>query len=150
MPFLFTETGAVVLINLGPAGREPVMKIVLAEGRSDVRTALRALLEEDGSLRVVAEAVDADQVAGVLEASCPDLILLEWEICRKRSPRVLAEWAGLCPGIQIIAMSSDPKVGPQALAAGARAYVCKCDSPDRLLEAVREVQGLRGAPEREA
>ncbi len=127
------------------------MDIVLAEGRSTVRSALRALLDQHGSLRVVGEAADADQVAATLQGLCPDLLLLDWEICRKHSPALLAEWKGLCPGLQIVALSGDPTACPQALAAGACAFVSKGDPPDRLLEAIREGESLlQGATKREA
>jgi DNA-binding NarL/FixJ family response regulator len=112
------------------------MKIVVAERRVKVRMALRTLLEQDGSAQVVDEAVDAGELLEKVEACCPDLILLDWDLAHKRSQDMIAELRRLCPGVGIVALSGEPSACAQALAAGADAFVNKGDPPERLIEAL--------------
>jgi DNA-binding NarL/FixJ family response regulator len=66
----------------------------------------------------------------------PDLVLLDWEIAQKRESETLMALRKLIPGLKVIALSGNPEVNSLALEAGADAFVCKCDSPDRLLSIV--------------
>jgi DNA-binding response OmpR family regulator len=69
----------------------------------------------------------------------PDLVLLDWELTKKRSAEILLVLRKLTPGIKVIALSGNPEVSSLALKAGADAFVCKCDSPDRLLATMSTV-----------
>ena len=56
------------------------MQILLADNQPKVRFGLRVLLERQPGLKVVGEAVDAEDLLTQMEATCPDLILLGWEL----------------------------------------------------------------------
>ena len=101
---------------------------------------MHTLLKQSGPLHVIGEAVDAEQISERLRASCPDLLLLDWEICKKHTSGLLAEWKKLCPGVQILALSGNEGARAQALEAGAAAFVSMAEPPERLLEAIREIQ----------
>ena len=49
------------------------MRILLADGESNVRYGLRVLLEERSEFEVVGEAADAEDLLAQIEAACPDL-----------------------------------------------------------------------------
>jgi DNA-binding NarL/FixJ family response regulator len=66
----------------------------------------------------------------------PDLVLLDWEMTKKRASEILLALKEPQPGIKVVALSGNPEVSSVALEAGADAFVCKCDSVDRLLAAV--------------
>ena len=56
------------------------MRILLADDQPKVRFALRALLEQQPGLKVVGEAVNADDLVTQTQESCPDVLLLDWEL----------------------------------------------------------------------
>jgi DNA-binding NarL/FixJ family response regulator len=56
------------------------MRILLADGQSKVRFALRVLLECQPGVVVVGEAADAEDFLGQTEEICPDMVLLAWEL----------------------------------------------------------------------
>jgi two-component system response regulator DevR len=91
------------------------------------------LLEQEPNQRVVGEAASIDSLMALVSENRPDLVLLEWELTRRRFAEILLVLRNLIPGIKIIALSGNPEVRKLALEAGADAFVCKCDSPDRLL-----------------
>lgn len=122
------------------------MQILLADDQPKVRLALRVLLERQGGLRVVGEAVDAQDLLAQTEATCPDLVLLDWELpslaggdpSAGSGRGLLTALRGVCPDLFVIALSGRPEVRRAALEAGADAFVCKCDPPERLLAAIAD------------
>ncbi len=112
------------------------MRILVADQRSKIRSALRLLLEQEPNQRVVGEAANLDSLMTMVSENRPDLVLLEWELTKRRSDEVLLALRKLIPGIKVVALSGNPEVNSVALEAGADAFVCKCDPPDSLLAAV--------------
>jgi len=97
------------------------------------------LLERQRGLTVVGEAVDAHDLLAQIETTCPDLVLLDWELPGMAAPQLLSALRATCPGLSVIALSGRPEARRAALAAGASALVSKVDPPDRLLAAIRRV-----------
>lgn len=112
------------------------MRILLADDQSQVRFALRVLLEQQPGLEVVGEAADGESLLAKAGTQCPDLVLLDWELPRTVVSQLLPALRSACPGLLVIALSGQPEVRSTALAAGADGFVCKCDPPERLLEAI--------------
>ncbi|MCP4607511.1 MAG: response regulator transcription factor, partial [Planctomycetes bacterium] len=56
------------------------MRVLLAEGRPDVRSALRLLLEQESDLTIESEVTRVDDLLAQLEKRCVDLVLLDWEL----------------------------------------------------------------------
>jgi DNA-binding NarL/FixJ family response regulator len=115
------------------------MRIVLADDRPKTRYALRQLLARQPGLEVVGEATSAGELVAHLEAACPDLVLLDWELpglTRDGSP--VAQLRRLCPGLRVVILSGDIGAREVALAAGADAYVSKTNPPERLLAAIEK------------
>jgi two-component system nitrate/nitrite response regulator NarL len=113
------------------------MRILLADHRPKVRFALRALLERQPRLQVVGEASDTHQLFAQMGMSCPDLVLLGWELPGLTTLASLSPLREACPGLDVIALSGRPEARRAALAAGADEFVSKADPPDRLLAAIR-------------
>lgn len=112
------------------------MRILVSDHRSKIRSALRLLLEQEPKLRIVGEVSSIDSLMASVSENRPDLVLLDWEMIKKQDTEIPKVLRKLIPGIKIIAMSGNPEVNSLALKAGADDFVCKCDSPDRLLAAV--------------
>jgi two-component system invasion response regulator UvrY len=120
-----------------PACHEVVgLKILIADDQSEVRYALRGLIEQENDLFEVDEACDMDSLLSRIRDGKPDLILLDWELSNRGMADVVARIRRLMPGISIIALSSRPEAEKSAAAAGADAFVSKGDNSDRLLSAI--------------
>ncbi len=113
--------------------------MLLADDQPEVRRALTILLEQQPGLTVVGEAVDAHDLLIQMEPTCPDMLLLDWELPGMAAPQLLSALRATCPGLSVIALSGRPGARRAALAAGADAFVSKADPPDRLLAAIQRV-----------
>jgi DNA-binding NarL/FixJ family response regulator len=122
------------------------MQILLADDQAKVRSALRLLLEQEPGLSVVGEAAEAEELLAQVETTCPDLVLLDWELPGLRATNrvtnpercLLSALRARCPRMWVIALSGRPEARQAALAAGVGAFVSKGDSPERLLAALND------------
>jgi DNA-binding NarL/FixJ family response regulator len=112
------------------------MRILVAEGQPRVRFALRVLLARQAGCEVVGETENAEELLTQTEATCPDLVLLGWELPGLAACDMLAALRRVSPGVFVIALSGWPDARRAALNAGADAFVSKADPPERLLDAI--------------
>ncbi len=116
-----------------------MIRIVLADDQSLVRTGLRLILEADDDLEVVGEARDGSEAIELVRRTRPDVVLLD-----VRMPRV----DGLQAAREILVGNAPPRVVmlttfdvddyvTEALLAGASGYLLKDVEPDDLAAAVR-------------
>ena len=114
------------------------MRVLLADDRPKTRFALRLLLEQQAGIQVVGEAADAEELLVQAKATCPNVVLLDWELPNLTlDGSSLSSLRGVCSRVSVIALSGRPEMRMTALAAGADAFVSKADPPERLLAAVR-------------
>jgi DNA-binding NarL/FixJ family response regulator len=111
------------------------MRIMVADHLSKVRFALRTLLSRQPGVEVVGEAATAKELLAQVSASQPDLVLLHWRLYES-APDLLLSLQRVCPGLRVIVLSARSEAGQEALVAGAEAFVCKMDPPDKLLAAI--------------
>ncbi len=112
------------------------MRVLLAEGRSDVRSALRLLLEQESNVTIDSEVTKVDDLLKQLKKRCADLVLLDWELPGLKPENLLSSIREGCPELKVIAISGRPESRKNALGAGADMFVSKTDAPERLLEAI--------------
>lgn len=112
------------------------MRILLADDQPRIRFALRVLLERQPGLKVVGEAVNAEDLLTQAKATCCDLVLLGWELPGLAALGSLSALRRIRPDLFVVALSGRPEARRAALAAGADAFVSKVDPPDRLLAAI--------------
>jgi len=109
------------------------MRILLADDQTRVRFALRVLLERQTGFEIVGEVVDAEALLARVVVACPDVVLLDWELADLAAGDSLSTLRKICPDLAVVALSGRLEARSEALAAGADAFVCKCDPPERLL-----------------
>lgn len=113
------------------------MRVLLADERAKVRSAVRLLLEEQTDMDVLGEAMDATGLLDWISATCPDVVLLDWELPGAEPENLVSDIRRGCSGVHVVALSGLPEARQQALRAGADAFVSKGDPPERLLQAIR-------------
>jgi DNA-binding NarL/FixJ family response regulator len=115
------------------------MRVLLADDHSQVRWALRAVIREEPSMIIVAEVSDAAGLLAEVQATRPDLLLLEWDLPGRAVSELLPEMRALGLPFRVIVLSRRPEVEKAALVAGADAFVNKATGPEQLLNLLREL-----------
>jgi DNA-binding NarL/FixJ family response regulator len=112
------------------------MRILLADVQAKVRFALRVLLERQPGCHIVGEATSSEDLLAQVQAACPDLVLLGWELPHPAKAELVAALREVCPNLVVIALSGRPEARKAALEAAADAFVSKGDPPEHLLAAI--------------
>jgi DNA-binding NarL/FixJ family response regulator len=111
---------------------------MLADSHTQIRWALRTVIEEEPGLTLVGEVSEAQNLLSQVQSLQPDLILLEWEL-PGRSNGFLAQLHALNLDSHVIVLSSQPELREAVLSAGAEAFVSKADAPEQLLATLRNL-----------
>ena len=114
-------------------------RVFLADHHQPVRSALRLLLEHEPDLSVVGEADEPESVLAAVGAVRPDLILLDWDLVERAGRGLIAALRQAALATRVVALSCRPEDWVAAEDAGADAFVCMGEPPERLLRAVRAV-----------
>jgi two-component system NarL family response regulator len=123
---------------------EPAAKIrvLIVDDHRVVRVGLRAIIDAEPDMEVVAEAGDGPEALAAYAAHKPDITLLDLRLPGMSGPEVLAELRQRDPRATVIVLTSydaDEDVY-RAVQAGARGYLLKGTLPDGVLEAaIRKV-----------
>lgn len=137
--------------------------IVLADDHAVVRGALKALLDGQDDLRVVAEATDLKSARTAVRDSKPDVLILDVNLPDGLGVDAVGGLREEAPDTQIVllTMARDMTLARRALEAGARGYLFKDAAHLELIEAVRQASegrdylppavaaGLKGRDEEE-
>ena len=119
-----------------------MITVVLVDDQTLVRRGIRSLLELSGDVRIVAEAGDGDEAVAVIRRERPDVVLLDVRMPKKNGLEVLRELhqaGGTPPPVILLTTFDDDEVLLEAVKAGARGYLLKDVSLERLTEAIRAV-----------
>lgn len=116
-----------------------MMRVLLADDQTSVRSALRLALQQEPDLQVVGEAAEATGLLLAAATQAPDLLLLDWELPGLPMVQLLRLLKVERPSLKILAMSSLPEAEQPALDAGAGAFLSKSEPPQRVLALVRQL-----------
>jgi DNA-binding NarL/FixJ family response regulator len=117
------------------------LRVLLADDHSIVRRGMRALLETEESIEVVAEAADGLEALRLCEEHHPDLLILDVAMPKLNGIDVAARAQKMQPAPRAIMLSMhlDESYVMRAINAGARAYLLKDATDEDLLPAIRAV-----------
>lgn len=118
-------------------------RILVADGDARVRFALRTLLQQERGPILIEESGDATALAAQINRFRPHLVLLDWELPGRPTVALLLSSDGIDYQPGIVVLSTRPESEEAALAAGADAFVCKGDPPERLLDSFRALTSRR-------
>jgi DNA-binding NarL/FixJ family response regulator len=114
-----------------------MFRILLADDRSEIRSALRLLLETRLDLELISEARDMEHVLAQVEDSRPACIILDWELPGRPMYERISVLRAMIHDLKIIVVNTRPELRDQILSEGADAFICKTDPPTKILEALQ-------------
>lgn len=128
------------------------MKVIVADDQSEVRSAIRLVLEHEGA-RIVAEPADVRALIEETARTRPAVVLMDWELPglgerksearAEQLPGILAQLRAASPGVRVVAMSGRSGARAEAGACGADDFLSK-SGPTRYLVALLERCALEG------
>lgn len=118
------------------------IRLMLVDDHTVVRAGLRALLDRQADMEVVAEADSAAAAFSQAVLARPEVVLLDLTMPGGGSLDLVARLIKLdaAPHVLVLSMHDDPAYARSALAAGATGYVVKTISQQDLLAAVHAVR----------
>ncbi|MGC5027095.1 response regulator [Tsukamurella sp. DT100] len=117
------------------------IRLVLVDDQDLVRLGLRRILRRRDGFEVVGECADGDEVAAVVTAEDPDVVLMDLRMKRvsgMEATRRLTASAG-APPVLVLTTFRDDDLLSEALRAGASGFVLKDSPAEELIRAVRLV-----------
>ena len=117
------------------------VRLVIADDHAVVRAGLRALLDGEPDLEVIAEAGSGEEAVRLAAELKPDVVLMDLRFAGSavdgiEAVRRLTVEAPAVPALMLTSFSGRTDV-VRALEAGARGYVLKAGPPEELFRAVR-------------
>ena len=110
-------------------------RVFLADSKSDVRSALRLLLQ-DLDMQVVGDASDWLTALTQAAGTQPDMLVVDWDLIPTEAS--LVDLRASCPAAVVIVLISPLDARRQAaLSAGADSFISMGETPDRVAERLR-------------
>lgn len=127
-----------------------MIRVLLADDHPVVRAGLRQILGDAPDIHVVGEAADGPTVLHEVDATRPDVVLLDITMPGAAFLTLLGNLKRNHPQLAVLVLSvhSEDQYAVRAFQAGAAGYVSKERSPELLIAAIRKVaRGGHAVPE---
>jgi DNA-binding NarL/FixJ family response regulator len=117
------------------------LKILLVDDHETVREGLKAILNAQGDMEVVAEAEDGDGAVTRATALAPDVVVMDISMPRVNGLQATESLRKCCPHTKVLVLTRHAGDGylQQLLRAGADGYVLKQSRATELLHGIRAV-----------
>jgi two-component system, NarL family, response regulator NreC len=118
------------------------IRILIADDHTVVRDGLRALLEREPGISVVAEAGDGRESVLLAESTSPDVVLMDLAMPLMNGMEATRRIVAAKPkiGVVVLSMHQDESYVIGALKAGARGYLLKDSMRGEVVQAIRAVR----------
>lgn len=116
-----------------------MIRVVLVDDQMLVRSGIKGLLDLTPDIRVVAEAADGAEAVGVIAHARPDLVLLDVRMPHCSGIELLRRNQGQLPPVILLTTFDDDEALFDGMRAGARGFLLKDISLERLAEGIRSV-----------
>ncbi len=122
-----------------------MIRVLLVDDHPVVRSGYHRLLEQDGDITVVAEALDAENAYRAFIQAAPDICITDLSLPGSSGIELLRKILGrdTAARVLVFSMHDSAAVVRRALEAGARGFVSKSAAPEVLVAAVQEVHAGR-------
>ena len=121
------------------------LRILLVDDHKMFREALRAMLEKEPGLEVVAEAGDGPEAVRLAWEASPDVACMDIGLPGMNGVEATRALLAACPAIKVIALSAhaEQRFVLDMMNAGAAGYVIKANAGEELLRAISAVHDNR-------
>jgi DNA-binding NarL/FixJ family response regulator len=116
-----------------------MIRVVLVDDQTLVRSGIRGLLNLTDDIRVVAEAADGAEAPGVVAAARPDLVLLDVRMPHCSGVQLLQTHGATWPPAILLTTFDDDEALLAGMRAGAKGFLLKDISLERLADGIRAV-----------
>ncbi|HVY81875.1 MAG TPA: response regulator transcription factor [Steroidobacteraceae bacterium] len=129
-----------------PGTASGALRVLLVDDHAIVREGLRALLEEDARISIVAEASNGNEATEMAARLTPDLVLMDLKMPGLPAADAIRVIRARSPSTHVLVLTSyvDDEQVQAVLSAGALGYVLKDVAKSELLRAMQTV--ARGEP----
>ena len=116
-------------------------RILIVDDHPMMRTGLAQLIDNEGDLKVCAEADNAGQAIDLVSKEKFDLALLDISLPGKNGLEVLKDFRSLRPEMPVLVVSMHDEMiyAERVLRAGGRGYIMKQEGGEKFLAAIRQV-----------
>ncbi|MCC8250637.1 response regulator [Saccharothrix luteola] len=116
-----------------------MIRVLLADDEAMVRAGVRAILDTDPGIEVVAEAADGREAVELARAHQPDVVLLDIRMPRLDGLTAAAELRQAMPEVAVVMLTTfdEDEYVARALGEGANGFLLKAADPRELLIGVR-------------
>ncbi len=123
------------------ADKKQTIRLVLADDHAVVRKGIREFLEEDGTIRVIAEAADGAEAMALVTREKPDVAVFDIQMPNMNGLEATREVKKKWPdtGVLVLTAFDDDPYIFAALQAGANGYLLKTASSDEIVQAVHAI-----------
>ncbi|WP_374482800.1 response regulator [Zoogloea sp.] len=120
-----------------------MIRLMLADDHSIVRTGLKQVLSDAPEFSVCAEAATGDEVITQVRQSPPDLLLLDMSMPGRSGIELIKQLKSEYPRLPILVLSmhKEEQYAVRAIKAGAAGYLTKEHAGEELIGALRKVAG---------
>jgi DNA-binding NarL/FixJ family response regulator len=117
------------------------IRVLLAEDHTIVRKGLRALLEGQAGIEVIAEAEEGRQAVHLAEQFRPDVVLMDFSMPGLNGLEATRQIIARVPGTRVLVLTrhTNQEYADRILEAGASGYLVKKSAPEELIIAIQAV-----------
>jgi DNA-binding NarL/FixJ family response regulator len=119
-----------------------MITVAIVEDDAGVRRSLEWLVKSSPEFACVSACGSAEEALRVLPKSAPEVVLMDINLPNRSGIECTARLKELLPATQVVMITvyDDSEKVFNALRAGASGYILKRAAPERILQAIREVQ----------
>jgi EAL domain-containing protein (putative c-di-GMP-specific phosphodiesterase class I)/ActR/RegA family two-component response regulator len=130
--------GQTLLLETSPPDNARVVRVLIAEDDSQLRTVLSALIEAEPALCLVGAASDADEAIELAREVRPDVAIVDVRMPGGGGVKVARELRRIAPDTKVLALTAaaDRNTVLEMLEAGVVGYLVKGSSAEHILESI--------------
>jgi len=116
------------------------MRLFIAVADQGLRVAMQLYLHQETGMEIIGCAANSKGLLAQVEASEPDVLLLDWQLTGKPVTALIKEIRALELSLHIIVLSVRPEEEMTFIDSGADAYIGKSNLPEELISCLRTLQ----------